>query len=393
MAAIRVAAIIEAYSVTGPAKNLIRFARLARSPHPTLPTVEMHVISYVRGPGPHTNAFLDALKAAEIPFTLLREAGAFDTSIPQKLRDALSAVQPDIVQTHSVKSHFLFRLAGLQRRYPWLAFHHGYTNENAKVRLYNRLDRWSLRAARRLVTVCTAFAGELTARGVAAGRIEVLPNSIEAAPSPGTKTTAPLGLGPDSNTILHIGRFSAEKNHAGLLDAFDQLATRRPDLNAHLVLVGEGVNRAQIEARAAQSPNASRIHFAGQQADVWPYLRMARVFTLPSLSEGSPNVILEAMAAGLAIAATHVGGIPDMVPHNVAALLSAPGDTSGLAQSFEALFGDTGLAGRLAASALARVGQFTPEAYRARLSAIYLDLVPSQPDTAARISRPTTSQS
>lgn len=386
MAAIRVAAIIEAYSVTGPAKNLIRFAGLARSPHASLPTVHMHVISYVRGPGPHTNAFLDALKAADIPFTLLHESGAFDRSILPKLRDALSVIQPDIVQTHSVKSHFLFRLAGLPRRYPWLAFHHGYTNENAKVRLYNRLDRWSLRAARRLVTVCTAFAGELTARGVAAGRIEVLPNSIEAAP-------VALGLGPDSNTILHIGRFSAEKNHAGLLDAFDQLAARRPDLSAQLVLVGEGVNRAQIEARAAQSPNASRIHFAGQQSDVWPYLRRARVFTLPSLSEGSPNVILEAMAAGLPIAATDVGGIPDMVPHNEAALLSAPGDTAALAQSFEALLSDMSLAQRLAAQARARVAQFTPEAYRARLSALYLALVPSQPDTAARISRPTTSQS
>ena len=99
------------------------------------------------------------------------------------------------------------------------------------------------------------------------------------------------------------------------------------------------------------------------------------------------------MAAGLPIAATDVGGIPDMVPHNEAALLSAPGDTAALAQSFEALLSDTSLAQRLAAQALVRVAQFTPEAYRARLSALYLALVPSQPDTAARISRPTTSQS
>lgn len=393
MPILRVAAIIEAYSVTGPAKNLIRFARLARSPHPTLPSIEMHVVTYVRGPGPHSNAFIDALKAASIPYTLLQESGPLDPSIFSQLRASLAALQPDIVQTHSVKSHFLFRLAGLASCYPWLAFHHGYTNENFKVRFYNRLDRWSLRAANRLVTVCTAFAAELNARGVAPARIDVLANSIEAAPAPPPVPFSPFGLTPANNTILHIGRFSAEKNHTGLLDAFDRLATRCPSLDAHLLLIGDGVDRARIEARAAKSPHVGRIHFAGQQSDVWPYLRLARLFTLPSLSEGSPNVILEAMAAGLPIAASNIGGIPDLVPHDVAALLSAPGDSDALAQSFEALLGDAALAQRLGRQALARVTQFTPEAYRARLTAIYQALLPNQPRTTDSISRPTASQS
>ena len=391
MRPLQVVAIIEAYSVTGPAKNLIRFASLARNPHPALPSVALHVLSYVRGPGPHSNAFLSALSAVGIPFTLVHESGPVDPAVPTQLRAALANLHPDIVQTHSVKSHFLLRLAGLDRRYPWIAFHHGYTSENFKVRLYNYLDRWSLRSARRLVTVCTPFAAELHAKGVALSRIEVLPNSIESAPAP--SSAAPFGLSSTDNVILHIGRFSSEKNHLGLLDAFDLLAANCPELAPHLVLVGDGVDRARIEARAALSPHAERIHFGGQQKDVWPYLRLARILTLPSLSEGSPNVILEAMAAGLPIAASSVGGIPDLVPHNLAALLTPPGDTPALARSFETLLRDPALAHRLGSQALDRVALFTPDAYRARLTAIYESLLLSQPRTTNPISLPTTSQS
>lgn len=375
MQPLRVAAIIEAYSVTGPAKNLIRFARNARQPHPSLPPVAMHVITYVRGPGPHSNPFLDALNAASIPFTLIHESSALDTSVLGKLRSALARLQPDIVQTHSVKSHFLFRLAGLHRQYRWLAFHHGYTNENRKVRLYNRLDRWSLAAARRMVTVCTPFAAELVAKGVPANRIEVLPNSIEAAPPPAATYAPEFGLTASDQILLHIGRFSGEKNHPGLIEAFEKTVARCPQLSPHLVLVGDGVQRAAIEARAASSPHRHRIHFAGLRTDVWPFLRQARIFTLPSLSEGSPNVILEAMAAGLPIVATNVGGIPDLVPHNTAALLVPPANTAALADAFIQLLEDEPLSRRLAAAALERVALFTPEAYRARLTAIYQSLL------------------
>lgn len=391
MRPLHVVAVIEAYSVTGPAKNLLRFASLARSPHPTLPCITLHVLTYVRGPGPHSNAFLTALDTAGIPFTLLHESGPFDPTILQQLRTTLATLQPDIVQTHSVKSHFLLRLAGLDRHYPWLAFHHGYTNENLKVRLYNRLDRWSLRTARRLVTVCTPFATELNAKGVARARIEILPNSIESAPAQTANTF--FGLSQEDNVILHIGRFSSEKNHIGLLDAFDLLASRCPELTPHLLLLGDGVDRARIKARAARSPHAARIHFAGQQEDVWPALRLARIFALPSFSEGSPNVILEAMAAGLPIVASRVGGIPDLVPHNLAALLIPPGDTPALAQSLEILLRDPDLARRLGAQARERVALFTPDAYRARLTAIYESLLPSHPRIADSIARPTTSQS
>ena len=65
---------------------------------------------------------------------------------------------PDVIVTHQVKSHFLMNISRLWQKYPWVAFNHGYTTTDRKMLLYNRLDRWSLPKADRVVTVCDAFA-------------------------------------------------------------------------------------------------------------------------------------------------------------------------------------------------------------------------------------------
>lgn len=374
---IRVAAVMEAYTVTGPAKNLIRFGKLARQAEAETGTaVEMHVVTYVRGEQARSNAFLSALAGAGIAAHPIVERGALDRQVIGALRGELAAIQPDLVQTHSVKSHFLFRCAGLERVYPWIAFHHGYTQENLKVRLYNELDRWSLRGARQLVTVCTPFAGELQERGVRRERIEVLGNSIESPAGLSTGAVARIAGVPDgAPVILHIGRFSGEKNHAGLMDAFAAVCAQAPGLKPHLVLVGDGVDRERMQLRAGELAAGGQIHFEGQQADVWPYLRRAQVFALPSLSEGSPNVILEAMAAGLPIVASRVGGIPDMAPEGEAALLCTVGNTQELAAALGQLLTDPELAQRLGRQARQRVEQYTPENYRRRMLGIYANVL------------------
>src|SRR5207237_2328886 len=95
------------------------------------------------------------------------------------LRRIVENRRPGIVVTHSVKSHFLLLRSRLWRTYPWVAFHHGYTTTDPKMRLYNRFDRWSLPKANRIVTVCQAFARELAdTTGVPLKKISVQHNSI-----------------------------------------------------------------------------------------------------------------------------------------------------------------------------------------------------------------------
>jgi len=166
----RLLAVVEATSVTGPAKNLLEFARVAGPMG-----VEVAIAAITRS----AQEFLyEAVREAGIGVEVVNERRVFDRAVIRGLREAVSRVAPVIIQTHAVKSHFLARWAGLTHINPWIAFHHGYTESAPRVRLYNQLDRWSLRAARRVITVSGPFRAELVRRGIARDRIEIVHNAI-----------------------------------------------------------------------------------------------------------------------------------------------------------------------------------------------------------------------
>jgi glycosyltransferase involved in cell wall biosynthesis len=374
---LRVVAVLEALTVTGPAKNLLRFCRRVRAGGEG-PPIEITIASFARGDG--AAGAKDFLAAAEgIPVDLIPEAGRFDWKVIEGLRAVLKKRQADILQTHAVKSGFLTRLGGLHHDYRWLAFHHGYTAEKWFVRGYNQLNRWSLPAAGRVVTVCQPFAGQLAATGVDTRRLEVLPNAIEPYRPPGPDTVealrARLQLKPGEKVILAIGRLSQEKGQSDLMRAVAKLVQRMPQTPLRLLLVGDGVDRSALEALADRLGIGALCIFAGQQKDVSPYWACADVFVLPSLSEGSPNVLLEAMAAGKPIVSTAVGGVPETVVDEESALLCPAGQPEVLAGKLERILSESGLAERLVAAASARLALFTPEAYERSLRAIYARLL------------------
>src|SRR3954467_7081491 len=100
---------------------------------------------------------LAQVAAAGFPFDVLVERHRYDSQIVDDLRRLLHARRPHIIETHHVKSHCLVALSGLWRHYTWVAFHHGYTQTDAKVRAYNQVDRWSLRHATHVVTTNQPF--------------------------------------------------------------------------------------------------------------------------------------------------------------------------------------------------------------------------------------------
>src|SRR5260370_25573158 len=121
MSPIKLLAIVEARSITGPARNLIDFVPLARSAG-----IETVFTTFLRNE--NSNFFTEKLEKLSIPVFPLHEESRYDLSMIQKLKRLLSQLKPDLIQTHAVKSHFLTRLSGLQQSVPWIAFHHGYTS-------------------------------------------------------------------------------------------------------------------------------------------------------------------------------------------------------------------------------------------------------------------------
>ena len=176
MKSIKLLAIVEATSITGPAKNLLQFARMARS-GVVGPAVEVSIAVFQRPNEP--DLFIRAAREMSVPIYPIAEAGRFDWRVIAELSALGKSLQPDVVESHAVKSHFLVRKSGLNRLAPWVAFHHGYTWPDLRARLYNQLDRWSLRAPSRVVTVSQPFRRELIRHGVPAARIEIVHNAIE----------------------------------------------------------------------------------------------------------------------------------------------------------------------------------------------------------------------
>ena len=359
---IKVVSIMEANSVTGPAKNLLEFATRSRK------EVEVSVIAYRRGEEPES-AFIQAARKAGVPVDVVFEKGRFDASVVQRLKEIVRQRSPDIVQTHNVKSHFLLRFSGIWKTLPWVAFHHGYTAENLNMQVYNQANRWSLRAARQVVTVCEPFADQLVAQGVLRKRIQVRHNSVAKfrPPDPTAVAAARAKIPAEEGTrlLLSVGRLSSEKGHADLLHA-------TTGLQAHLVIIGDGVDRAPLEKLRAELGLESKVTFLGFQPDVRPYYSLADVVVLPSHSEGSPNVLLEAMAAGRAIVATQVGGVPEIARDEETALLVKPHSPPDLARAIARLLADPDLSRRLGEKShhLAET-EFSPEAYQRSLVMLY----------------------
>ncbi len=359
---IRVLAFIEALTVTGPAKNLFEFCRAAQG------RVELVLATFRRGPA--ADPFLDAAAALGLRTEVIRERSRFEPEQIRQIRRLAGALSPDIVQTHNTKSHFLVRLSGVWRSRPWVAFHHGHTTTDLKQRLYNQLDRWSLRAPRVVVAVSESFKRDLVRAGVPASRIRVLHNSVDpcfrervgAADREGTR--ARLGIAPEERVLLAVGRLSREKAIADLVAAAARIAS------ACVLVVGDGPERAAIDRAAAA--RGVRLVMAGQAGDVAPYYAAADLLVLPSLSEGSPNALLEAMTAGVPAVATRVGGVPEIVSDGETALLVPAAQPDALAAAISRALCDAALAARLARNAqeLARA-RYSPQARADALVELY----------------------
>lgn len=178
---------------------------------------------------------------------------------------------------------------------------------------------------------------------------------------------APL---PDRPQALFVGVLEPYKNVDGLAEAWRLAAPRVP--GATLRIVGTGPRTAVVERLLADLPEQTSWTRVLSSPQVAEALDVATVLVLPSRSEGTPRVIIEALCRGRPVIGARVGGIPDLVSDGVNGLLVAPDDRRALSDALVRVLGDRTLAERLAAGALARAGEwlFTPEEYAARVRAL-----------------------
>jgi glycosyltransferase involved in cell wall biosynthesis len=224
----------------------------------------------------------------------------------------------------------------------------------------------------RLIAVSDGVRRTYLRIGVPAGRITTVANGIAAPPVRASREQArhALGLGPDEQVVLTVGRLTHMKEQWQLIDAVPLLAARFPRLA--VVLIGDGPLRRSLTDRAAALGVASLVRFPGHRPDAPSLLPAADVFALPSRREGMPLAALEAMAAGLPVVATRVIGSEEVVVDGVTGALVPRGAPAALAGAIADLLADPelrrrqGLAGRRHQQA-----HFTRERMAADTLAVY----------------------
>lgn len=273
----------------------------------------------------------DAVEAAGAPHLQLPLASRRPVDLlraARLLRASCRDDRPDVVHAHNVKAALVARLA-VGKRIPVVTTVHGVPER--ELGMASRLLRWS---SDRVVAVSPHVVGRLTAHGYPARRISLIENGIAPLPShPRAQARARLGLDEEATVVLCLARMVDQKRHDLLLRAWAGL---RPE--AVLLLAGDGPNRPAVEARIDRLEISDSVQVLGARADAAWLLSATDVVVLPTDWEGLPISLLEAMAAGVPVVVSRVGGVVETLGDAVR--LVEPGSVPALADALDDLIGD-----------------------------------------------------
>lgn len=281
----------------------------------------------------------DAAHASGQDAVLLPCHGRFDPRTARALAHQLGtdASSLQVLHAHDYKSAFYAWLANRYRKVPMVATLHGWVEGSRSMRIYNRLELALLRRFDAIVVVAAGQAERLHRAGIARERIHQVDNAIDppsaADDARAAEVRRELQLADAGFVFGAVARLSAEKNLGQLLEAFQPLAQATPQ--AHLLIVGDGPEREALEARCRELSLARQVTFTGNRSDMGRIYPALDCLVLPSLTEGMPLVILEAMARGIPVVASAVGDVPRLLGHATHARLVPPGDGATLATALD----------------------------------------------------------
>ncbi len=357
----------------GPERLILNQCRLAS------PDVHMTVASFVREGS--TSELLKALEAHGVDTFAIPQRTSYDRRIVRRLREWLQRHPQDVLVCHDYKANLIARQATRGAKTPTVALVHGYTGENWKIRIFEALDRKSLKKFDAVIAVSEALALRLERDGLRSDQLHCVENAIDVddvankAALDRAGTRASFGTREQDIVVLSLGRLSPEKGHAVLVEAVGLVHARASSLNVRLVLVGDGMERERLELLAGEVGIDAVTTFAGWRKDPAACLGAADIFALPSHREGLPLAVLEAMAARRAIVASRVGGLPRALDHGAAGAMVPAGDARALATVLERLAREDVERANLGDTAFERVRNRYDAAVQSRkLEALYRTL-------------------
>lgn len=318
------------------------------------------------------------LRRAGIPVVQIGKSFKADPAAYFRLKRHIAALAPDLVHTWLFAANSYGRAAALAAGVkhlvaaercvdPWKVWH-----ELA-------IDRWLGRRSDRIIVNSSGIRDFYVRHGLPPEKFTVIPNGISPAPAgaPREELLAELGLPPQARLIGAVGRLWPQKRTKDLIWAADLLKVIRDDV--HLLILGDGPQRARLEQFRRQVRIEDKVHFLGHRDDVPRWVPQFDLLWLASEYEGLPNVILEAMAAGVPVVATDIAGNRDLVVPDETGYLVPVGDRAALARQANKLLDDAELARRLGEAGRQRVlNEFTVERMVERHAQLYREVLETE---------------
>jgi len=308
--------------------------------------------------GKRENALLN--KAAEMGLETaeLRTSNPYNPRVLQEFFALVQNKKPDLIVAHGYRSFIICMLTRPFHRKPVIAYSRGYTEENARIRLFERIHRRLLSQCDLVLAVAEGHRQVLINGGVPGEKIKVVYNAI----SLGTPTNGGSTEGKrlceelkksGAKVVVTAGRLSPEKGHRFLIEAISRLNGKIPD--TYFLFCGDGPLREKLEKQADQLRVLHRCFFMGFRQDLAQIFSQMDFLVLPSLTEGLPNVVLEAFAQSKTVVATAVGGVPEIVEDGINGFLVPPESPEALANAIKKLVQSPDLRSRLGSAGREKV--------------------------------------
>ena len=250
----------------------------------------------------------------------------------------------NLIHTHGYRADVigisLAKLMGL----PVVSTCHGFISNDINLALYNKLDRFVLRFAHKIIAVSIGIKNDLIRSGINESHLLMIQNAVEVNSNlelfiqNRRNKRQEYNLTEKEFVIGYIGRLSEEKGVKYLIEATSMLN----DLNRFIrvLIIGEGPQKKELEDLVKKVNMEDKIFFVGFQSDIENWLPAIDVFVLPSLTEGTPMSLLEAMANGIPVVASAVGGVPQVVDSGKNGILVAPGKPEEIVDAVNRLYQD-----------------------------------------------------
>lgn len=286
----------------------------------------------------------------------------------------------DLIHTNGYFADIIGIPMARMRGIPIVSTCHGFIANDVKLGVYNLLDRVALLFANRIIAVSETIKKDLSAIGIRESKIEVIQNSVQTDSNPAIliskrkQIRQRVNLSESDIVIGYVGRLSEEKGIKFLIEAVSLLD--QTNLPTKLLLIGDGQQRLELERFVEKKNLTKLVIFAGFQKHIEDWLPALDIFALPSLTEGTPMALLEAMAQGLPVVASSVGGIPSIIRSGHNGILTQPANPREMADAICTLYQNDQLRSSIGSEAKKTIHEtFNVTDWVRKIEAVYLKLL------------------